>query len=110
MKLVEEGADVRRLRGHLGAGGRDDLWLQTEPRCDVEAGGGAGNSETQLVRRSEGLLIESNGRVEDAGVVGGVDLEGGEVRSDAAPGIEPEEVSCHGHGQGRALFGACGGS
>ncbi len=92
VELVEEGSDVGGLGGHLGAGGGDDLGLQAEAAGDVEAGGGSGDAEAQLVGWGEGLLVEAYGGVEDSGVVGGVDLERGEVRGDAAPGVDGEEV------------------
>src|SRR6266853_74377 len=38
VELVEEGSDVRGLRGHLGAGRRDDFRLKAETGCDIEAG------------------------------------------------------------------------
>ena len=110
VELVEEGADVRGLRGHLGAGGGDDLGLQAEAGGDVEAGGGSRDAEAQLVGGGEGLLVEADGGVEDAGVVGGVDLERGEVGGDAAPGVEVEEVGCDGYGEGCAFFGVGGGA
>ena len=43
-------------------------------------------------------------------MVGGVDLERGEVCGDAAPGVEGEEVGCDGDGQSSALFGISGGA
>ena len=83
---------------------------KSEPRGDVEAGGGSGNAEAQLVRRGEGLLVEPYRGVQDASVVGGVDLERGEVRGDAAPGVEAEEVRRDGYREGCAFFGIGGGA
>jgi len=110
VKLVEEGSDVGGLGGHLGAGRGDDVWLEAEAGCDVEAGGGSGDAEAQLVGGGEGVLVEAHGGVEDAGVVGGVDLERGEVGGDSGPGVEREEVGGDGYGEGCALFGVGGGA
>ena len=106
VELVEEGPDVRGLGGHLGACGGDDLGLQAEPGRDVEARGRSWNAKTQLVGRSQSLLVEADSGVEDSGMIGGVDLERGEVRGDAAPRVEGEEVSRDGDCEGRAFLGS----
>ncbi len=110
VELVEERSDVGGLRGHLGAGGGDDLGRKAEARGDVEAGGGSGDAEAQLVGGREGLLVEADGGVEHTGMVGRVDLERGEVGGDAAPGVDGEEVRGDGDGQRRAFFGVGGGA
>ena len=110
VELVEEGSDVGGLGGHLGAGCGDDLGCEAEAAGDVEAGGGSGDAEAQLVGGGEGLLVEAYGGVEDAGVIGGVDLERGEVGGDAAPGVDGEEVRGDGDGEGCAFFGVGGGA
>ena len=110
VEAVEELADVGLLGGHLGAGGANDCGLHAEAFGDVETGGGSGDAESQFVRGSEGFLVEAYGGVEDAGVLGGVDLERGEVRGDAGPGVEVEEVFGDGDGEGCAFFGVGGGA
>ena len=54
--------------------------------------------------------IEADGGVEDSGVLGGVDLERGEVGGDAGPGVEREEVFGDGDGEGGTFFGVGGGA
>ena len=83
---------------------------EAEALGDVEAGGGSGDAEAELVGGGEGLLVEADGGVEDAGAVGGVDLERGEVGGDAGPGAEREEVGGDGDGEGGAFFGVGGGA
>src|SRR5271170_4935555 len=97
--MIEEGADVCSLRGHLGSGSADDLFLQAEPGGDVEPSRGTRNAESQLIGWSEGLLIEADGGVEYAGMVGRVDLERGKVGGNTAPGVQCEEVGGDGDGE-----------
>ncbi len=75
VELVEKSADVRGLRGHLGAGRCNDVGGEAKAGGDVETGGSAWNAEAQLVRGSEGLLVEADGGIEDTWMIGGVDLE-----------------------------------
>jgi hypothetical protein len=89
----------------LGAGSGDDFFLQTETLGDVEAGGGAGNTEAQFVGGSQSLLIKADSCVEDTGMIRGIDLKRGEMSGDAAPGVDSEEVRGDSYGQGCALFG-----
>ncbi len=107
---VEEGADIGSLGGHLGAGCVDDGRVEAETGGDVESCGGSGDAEAELVGGGEGLLVEAYGGVEDSGVVGGIDLERGEVGGDDAPGVEGEEVGGDSDGEGCAFFGVSGGA
>src|ERR1700733_6045325 len=68
-------AGIGGLGGDRGAGSGNDFFLQAKPLSDVEASGGSGDAEAQLVGGSKGLLIEAYGSVEHSGVIRGVDLE-----------------------------------
>ena len=110
VQLVEKSADIGLLGGHLPARFGDDLGLHPEPFGDVQPGRGAGNSEPQLVGGGQGRLVEADCRVEDSGVFGGVDLEGGEVGGDGGPGMQPEKVGGNRDGQSRTLLRVGGGA
>ena len=75
---------------------------------DVDAGGGSGNADAQLVGGGESFLVEADGGVEDTGRVGGVDLERGVVGGDDGEGTGAAEVFGNGHGKGGSLFGIGG--
>ena len=92
VELVEEGADVGGLGGHVGAGGSDDVRCEAKALRDVEACGSAGDAEAQLVGGGERGLVEADGGIQDTWTAGGVDLERGEVRRDAGPGALGKEM------------------
>ena len=110
VEFVEEGADVGGLGGEGSAGVCDDFGREAETRGDVEAGGGTGHAEAELIGGGEGGLVEADGGVDDAGVGGGVDFERVEVGGDERPGAAAEEVAGDGDGEGGALFGVGGGA
>ena len=94
MEFVEEAADVGLLRCELRACVGDDGGVEAEARGDVDAGGCAGDAETEFVGGCEGCLVEADGGVEHAGVARGVDLERGEVRGDDAAGLWRSRKCC----------------
>jgi hypothetical protein len=61
------------------------LRVEAEALGGLNAGGGAGDAEAELVVGREGEFVDAGGGVEDAGGVGGVDLERGVVGGDERP-------------------------
>ena len=108
VKLVEEGANIGGLGGERDASVGDDVRREAEAGGDVEAGGGAGDAETELVGGRERFGIEADRGVDNAGVGGGVDLERVEMGGDERPGAAAEKVTGDGDGEGRAFFGIGG--
>ena len=51
------------------------------------------------------MLVEPYGGIQHSGVIGGVDLERGEMCSDAAPCVDREEMRGDRYGERCALFG-----
>ena len=93
MQFVEEAGDVDLLRAEALAGGGDDAGVEAEALGGLNAGGGAGDAEAELVVGRERDFVDAGCGVEHAGGVGGVDLERGVVRGDERPRARREEES-----------------
>ncbi len=82
----------------------DDALVQAEALRGLNAGGGAGNAEAQLVVGNECDFIDAGGGVEHARSVGGVDLERGVMGGDERPRACFEEIAGDGDGERGAFF------
>ncbi len=110
VETVEEAGDVLGLGVQTLAGGGDDGGIEADALGDVDAGGGSGNTEAELVGGRESLLVETDGGVDGSGSVFSVDLEGGEVGGDDGPGSAAEEMLGDGDSEGGAFLGIGGGA
>ena len=76
----------------------------------MNAGGGAGDAEAELVVGNEGGFVDACRGVEHAGGVGGVDLERGVMGGDERPRARREEKRGNGDGERGAFFRIGGGA
>ena len=110
MELVDKLGDVAGLRGQLRSSAVDDFGIESEALRDVDAGGRARDADFQIIGGLQSFLVESDGRVENAGRVGGVDLERSVVGGDDADASDVIEVSGDGDGERCSFFGIGGGA
>ena len=104
VEFIEEAGDVDLLRAETLTGGGNDGAVEAEALGGLNAGGGAGDAEAELVVGNERSFIDAGGGVEHARRVGGVDLERGVVGGDERPRAAFEEMRGDGNGERGAFF------
>src|SRR5579859_1453998 len=75
VKFVEEVSDVASLGAEAGASTLNDGGIQAEALGNVDASGGSGYADFQLVGGLQCGLVESDGGIQHAGSVRSIDLQ-----------------------------------
>src|SRR5882762_510151 len=103
MQAVQETSYILSLRAKARAGGFDDLRVEAQALCDVDARRCSRHSDPQLVGWFESGLVEANGSIHHSGGVDTVHLERGVVRRYDRDAAGLAEVVGEGHSEGDAV-------
>ena len=92
MQAIKKFRNISRLCSHPRAGSFYDRSIQSQPPCDVDSCGRTRHADSQLVRRLQSALVESDGSVHDPVRIRSIDFQRSVVRRDDSDAADLPEV------------------